>query len=511
MPETETTRKQDVARLARGAGVLLPATLLGNVLLLGLDFYVNGVLGNAGYGVYKAVSRVMALAGFVTLLGMENAVIRYVAGRSREIGAGVARRAAGLVALTGAASAVVITATAGATSAWVDPSPSTALALQIAAISLPFAGVRMVAVAAAQGWGDVRPRATVLFLLWPAAQIVGVACLGGQGIRGVTAAYTSAMVLGAGVARVLAWRASRGADAGTRDPAREAPVPTGELLRFAWPLWLQGILMGLYTWSDQVLLAGLRSAEEAGIYGPVATITPIFGLGLGALNGMFAPMIAERVPHEGDPPSRRLELEALYRTVTRWAVILALPPTVFALARPELVIGLWPHGSMDAVPALRIATVSALVCTAVGSVNYLLIMAGQQRLVLWNGVPAVILNLLASYLLIPRYGPTGAALANGLAMMFANVVGFAQVRWALGISPFRRFGIGRAMVAAVAGGAVAAIYPAGHLASGLAGRWGDAAIASVLTLLVFCVVLAVLGLDDDDRVVVDAIRAKVRR
>lgn len=494
----------DIRRLARGTGILLPATLLGNALLLGLDLVVNGALGNAGYGVFNAVTRVMGLAGFVVLLGMENAVIRYVARSNVAHGRSVALRAAVWVGVTASVLAALLIASAPWTAVWVDPSPGTALALRIAAVSLPFAGLRMVGVAAAQGWGEVTPRAVLMFLLWPVAQLIGVAALAGQGVAGVTAAYTGAMVLGAAGAGVYAVRAARRAASAEGERASR-PTSSAELLAFAWPLWAQGILMALYTWADQVLLAGLRSAEDAGVYGPVARLAPLFGLGLGALNGVFAPMIAEK-----HAAGRTEELQALYRTVTRWALVIALPPAVLAFVRPELVLGLWPHGSAAASGALRVTVVAQLVCTAVGSVNYLLIMAGRERLVLWNAVPAVAVNVAASVWLIPGQGPMGAALANALAMVFANLLAFAQVRGALGITPFRGFGIGRACVAAAAAGFAIAWLPGGAL-PGLAGRWIEGVGAGVVALGVFAGVLTALGLDADDRVVLGALRQKFAR
>ena len=517
MREPEVLLSDDVRRLARGTGILLPATLVGNALLLGLDFYVNGVLGNAGYGVFNAVTRVMGLAGFVVLLGMENAVIRYVARSAVPDGRSVAMRAAAWVCGASVIAATLLIVTAPRTAAWVDPSPGTALALQIAAVSLPFAGLRMVAVAAAQGWGEVTPRAVLMFLVWPMAQIVGVmlifsASSGGAGVAGVTAAYTLSMAMGAGLAVVFAVRAARRSLAGGAGSAPSSrATSSAELLRFAWPLWVQGILMALYTWADQVLLAGLRSPEDAGIYGPVARLAPLFGLGLGALNGMFAPMIAEK-----HAAGKQDELQALYRTVTRWALVIALPPAVLSLVRPEVVLGLWPHGSPEASDALRVTVIAQLVCTAVGSVNYLLIMAGRERLVLWNAIPAVVVNFAASFWLIPRYGPLGAALANALAMVFANVLAFVQVRSALHITPFRSFGIGRAAIAAVLAGLAVAFIPTGFVGEfiaigALAGRWVEGALFGMLTLAVFGSVLGLLGLDADDRVVINVLRQKFGR
>jgi O-antigen/teichoic acid export membrane protein len=265
-------------------------------------------------------------------------------------------------------------------------------------------------------------------------------------------------------------------------------------------MWLHGIVMGLYTWIDQVLLAGIRSPEAAGIYGPVATLAPLFGVGLGALNGMFAPIIAER-RDAGDMEG----LQRLYRTVTRWAVALAVAPLAVAAVAPEAVLGLWPNGSAEAAPALRITCLAQLICTSVGSVNYLLIMAGHQRATLWNGVPAVLLNIGLSFLWIPRFGVTGAALANAVAMVTANGVGLAQVWLALRIHPFDR-SFSRPFVAGVP--AVGVVWAVDQLG------WAPlptVALAGIGAGVVFLAALRGLGLDADDRLVTDAILRKFKR
>lgn len=487
----------DVRTIARGTGLLLPATLGGNLLLLVLDQYVNGVLTTAEYGLFGAIKRVLQLVGFVVYLGMENAVIRFVA--IDPAGArGAVRSAFAATLAVSTAAAALLFGLAGPFAAWVDPSPETVEALRIGALSLPLSAVRLVAVSASQGWKVVSHRAVVMFLAWPIAQLAGVAMFAhalGWGVRGVMFAYVGAMALGAGLALVLLFRLRRDLLAPVAGSAGVAAM-----LAFAWPMWLQGIVMGGYTWIDQVLLAGLRSAEDAGVYGPVTTLAPLFGVGLGALNGMFAPIIAERRA-AGDTPG----LERLYRTVTRWAVALAVPPLVVCAVMPVTVLHIWPNGSADAADALRITCLAQLVCTAVGSVNYLLIMAGHQRATLLNGLPAVAANLLLSFLLIPALGVTGAALANGVAMTAANVVGLLQVRSLLGIHPFDRSllrpllaGVPCAVVVFAVGSVPLPALPSALLAGTLGG-------------LVFLATLRALGLDQDDRVVVDAVVNKVRR
>lgn len=496
-PVTDGAVSDDLRRIARGAGILLPATLFGNALALGLDVYLNGVLGNADYGLFNAVRRVLGFLGFAGLLGMENAVIRFVAtAADRAAARGVVRRANQLAVGASALLALGLVAGGPWVAARLDPAPATWTVLALGAVSLPLAAWRMVAVSASQGLGVVADRAVVMFVAWPVVQLAASALLAhalGLGAAGAMGAYALSMAAGALLGDALARRRFDGAPVGP-------PPPASALVGFAWPVWLQGMVMAAYTWADQVLLAGLRSTEEAGWYGPVAALAPLFGVGLGALNGIFAPVIAER--HAARDVAG---LERLYRTVTRWAVAMALPPVALCLAVPATVLGLWPDGSAEAVVALRVTAAAQLVCTAVGSVNYLLIMAGHQRLTLWNGLPAVALNLGLSLWLVPAWGVTGAAVANGAAMALANLVALAQVRAVLGIHPFDRRLLKPLVAAAV---------PAGvgllAVAAGL-GPWPAVAVGGAVGGLGFLAALAGLGFDADDRVVIDAVRRRLRR
>ncbi|MBM4366348.1 MAG: polysaccharide biosynthesis C-terminal domain-containing protein [Deltaproteobacteria bacterium] len=484
----------DTKTLVRGAGVMLPATLLGNALLLGLDTYLNGVLPLAEYGMYGAVKRLLQILGFVGLLGMENAVIRVVARAPGAVSAQAGLRTALVASLaTSTLLALGLYALADLVAAWVDDAPGTATALRLGALSLPFAAVRLLAVAAAQGWGTLVPRAVVTFLAWPVLQFLGFFALarayGDTGIAAV-GGYTLAMAIGAGHAW---WSLGR-----VRPPATGGEAGEGSLagmFAVAWPLWAQGMGMALYTWADQVVLAGLRGAEAAGTYGPVATIAPLFGLGLGALNSAFAPVIA-RKHAEGDKEG----LQAMYRLVTRWAVLLAVPPAAVALVAPMTALAPWPNASAEAATALRVTALAQLACTAVGSVNYLLIMCGRQRDTLYNAVPAVLINLSLSVLLVPRLGVTGAALANGAAMAVANIAGLVQVWRHLHIHPFGP-GLLRALLAGLAPAAVAYLAPGGWLGVGIVAVVGGAA---------FVAAAWALGLDEFDRLLVDTFRKRFR-
>ncbi len=473
---------------------MLPATLLGNALLLGLDTYLNGVLPLAEYGMYGAVKRLLQIVGFVGLLGMENAVIRVVARAPGAASAQAGLRTAMAATLaTSTVLAVGLYTLADLVAAWVDDAPGTASALRLGALSLPFAAARLLAVAAAQGWGTLLPRAVVTFLAWPVLQFLGFYMLArAYGDNGIAAVGGYTLAVGLGAAHAW-WSLSRVRPAPVEGEPAEGALAA--MFAVSWPLWVQGIGMALYTWADQVVLLGLRGAEAAGVYGPVATIAPLFGLGLGALNSAFAPVIA-RKHAEGDT----VGLQAMYRLVTRWAVLLAVPPVAVAVVAPMTALAPWPNASAEAGTALRITALAQLACTAVGSVNYLLIMCGRQRDTLYNAVPAVLINLVLSFVLVPRLGVTGAALANGVAMAVANVAGLVQVWRHLHIHPFAP-GLVRALLAGIAPALLAYLAPGGWLGVGLVALVGGAA---------FAVSVYLLGLDDFDRLLVDTFRKRFR-
>ncbi len=487
--------------LVSGAGIMLPATLVGSALLLGVDVWANGALSLEDYGLYGSIRRLVQIVGFVVLLGMENAVLRAVA-RAPEAGSARAavRTAMGWSGGAGAAMGLGLFVAAPALAARVDPSADAVVAVQIAAVALPLWSVRTVAVAAAQGWGSLWPRAWVTFLVWPVVQLggllVAVGALG-LGARGAVAAFTAAVGLGAvqalwhlGRVRPGWWR---GADA----PGEGA---TGPMFTMAWPLWVHGVAMALYTWWDQVMLADLLGPREAGLYGPVAQLAPLFGLGLGALNSAFAPVIARRYA-EGDHAG----LAAQYRLVTRWAVALAVPAVVLAVVVPGSVLAPWAGAGAETQAALRVTALAQLGCTAVGSVNYLLIMAGRPRDPLYNALPAVGVSLVGALVLIPRFGVAGAALANGLAMGAANLGGLGQVWRHLRLHPFHA-----AMVKPVlAGVAVAVVAWAAQRAFG--DGWVALGVAGVGGGVAYLAVLAALGLDEGDREAVAALRRQVGR
>jgi O-antigen/teichoic acid export membrane protein len=369
------------------------------------------------------------------------------------------------------------------------------------AIALPLWCIRMVAVCTSQGLLMLSHRALVCNVLWPAGNVAGVWLLCmvlDWGLEGALLSLDLSMLLGVIVALVLLARARP--DVMSR--SEESTWDLAGIAKFSAPLWVYSVVHWIFAWSDQVLVAALGGMSAAGAYGPVANLAPLFALGLTALNGVFAPVISEL--HS----ARQMEeLARLYRTVTRWALVLTLPGVLLALGAPDRIIALWPAGQEEAWNALRLIAAAQLVATAVGSVNFLLIMSGHQHHVLYSGLPAIALNVGLCYLLIPEHGVMGAATANAVATATANLLALGQVWYLLRMHPFHLGLLKPVVGASVALPLVLLVAP---WTAGLPVLLG-LAILGVLVVTVLGLVMFGLGLDDDDRALLTRLGSRFRR
>lgn len=88
-----------------------------------------------------------------------------------------------------------------------------------------------------------------------------------------------------------------------------------------------------------------------------------------------------------------------------------------------------------AYPALLLLTVGQLVNAITGSVGTTLAMTGEERCVLGGNLYALLLNLVFLLLLVPMFGPAGAAASTSISTIFLNIYLTHQARKRIGISP----------------------------------------------------------------------------
>jgi O-antigen/teichoic acid export membrane protein len=206
-----------------------------------------------------------------------------------------------------------------------------------------------------------------------------------------------------------------------------------EWISFALPNFLTSILDTVLEAVDTILLAFLVvSIVAVGQYAAAIRYSAFIAMPLQSLNVVFAPTIAE-LHHKGE----KEKLAVMFKVVTNWTIIFSLPICLVTILFSRPLLGISGDSFLAAWPLLLMLSVGNMVNAGTGSVGYILLMTGHQKLSFINSLTAVIVNIVLGIILTRLYGAIGTAIATGLALAVVNLMRLLQVRLLLKIHPYR--------------------------------------------------------------------------
>jgi O-antigen/teichoic acid export membrane protein len=403
--------------------------------------------GKHDFGVYTVAQAAILIAARACMMGLDKAILWWVPRQQPE------RERHGLgPALIGVAVTCSIAALAMGTflaplvAKW-SGQPEAATGVRWMAVGLvPFA-LTEVLIAACLG----KRRMAVQVVVREA--VVSVALLAaavgfhfaGLGAIGLPLAFTVASCAGLAAAAL----AFRRVFARSRWPARELKPPR-ELKRYALPMWGTELLTSLLLRMDVLVLSALTNAGTVGIYGAVLQVGNV----LRSVRRAFDPIVLAIVSHIGSRDDRR-RLTAGISHATVLAVVTQLPIYAFLLAFTPWIMPLLGEGYAAATPAVLILTGFFLVSGVIGLKGHIVSGYGRSDLALANVAATIAFQALALWLLVPRLGLEGAAIAVGGACVFQNLLQVLEARaitggWSYDRSVPRILGLGLAASAAMA-------------------------------------------------------------
>lgn len=189
-------------------------------------------------------------------------------------------------------------------------------------------------------------------------------------------------------------------------------VTTGTPLKFRFlgTVLIFGLTSGaqlLSTNIDLVMLGYMQDTEAVAVYRSSASISKVVTFGLQALSVVILPLFA-RSFQENDIESVRY---FAYR-VTRWSMLYSVTACILIWSFGEqVIILLFGEAYSGGHSALFILALAQFVNAFFGPVGALLIMSGLERFALFGMLLGLVFNVVLNWLLIPRYGVDGAALA----------------------------------------------------------------------------------------------------
>jgi O-antigen/teichoic acid export membrane protein len=193
-------------------------------------------------------------------------------------------------------------------------------------------------------------------------------------------------------------------------------------------MFLEGIYV-INARVDVLMLGALQNVEAAGIYVPVNRGAQLINFVLMAVCSALAPIIA-RLYAEG----KSKQLEATVIKTARVALIPACLLTALLIIFSDRYLLIFGKEFVRGQTALSILCVGQLIFTATGLAGLLLNMTGKERYTAITGTISAGVNIILNYLLISRWGVSGAAMATSISVVVMNLINIILVRQKLGIA-----------------------------------------------------------------------------
>lgn len=499
------TFKTEMGRISRQSGVAFAGTIFTAILGYGFKVYLARVLGAEALGLYALGVTIISFLGMVNVLGLPESAVRFVAVYS------ASKRFQELRELLWNGSWILLATNLAFTAVLLFGGPWVATRFyhspQLARY-LPLFAPIMIASAlnhylgnVLAGYREVGRRTLVTkFIASPITIAVSVVLISlGAGLGGYLVAQIASALCVMVFLIAMVWAFT---PAEARSPNWKEPWIRREVWSFSAAMFGLGLAVFFIGQIDRVALGVYRGAQEVGVYSVAAGLVVYELIILQSVNQIFAPVIAD-VHSRGE----HALLGRLFQTLTKWIFALTLPLAMVVIIFAKPIMRMFGHDFEAGWPILIIGTIGQLVNCGVGSVGYMLLMSGNQRRLVRVQMAMAVLIVILSFKLVPVWGALGAAVAAAITNIVQNVWNLIEVRNALGLLPYNRSYLRLTpSVAAALAIALLVSRESTLLQSDLVGI----AVALMLAYSVFGAVALVIGLDDDDRLVTNAIWARVR-
>lgn len=494
--------ERNVLLAARGGSILAGGKFFafGNRFIIA--FVLARLLGAEQYGLLTlALSATVLMAG-IAELGLDYALVRYVAmlaKKNDEAGLwGVIQLGVGLATVTGILAGISLYFLAEPIAVRIFHEPKLAPLLQLYSLILPFMTLSTVLVGTAHGFKKMEYSVIAQNFVQMLVKVLLIGLFSMLGLNALLTAIaiglsevTAAIVLIYLINKTFSWRR----------PMASARRDTREILSFALPLWLSGLMTKFRRNISTLLLGSLGTATDVGIYAVVSKINLVSHTSRMSIITSLRPIIAELYAQEDWD-----QIRSIYQTATRWIILLNLPAFLVMVMFPEAILSIFGKSFVGGSTALVILAFAEFINAGTGTCGAIIDMTGRTNLKLLNATILITLSMGFNILLIPRWGLLGAAAAVLISLGSVNLLRVVEVWFIYRILPYNRSFLKPAMAGIFACAAsiiVIRIAPAES-------EFFNLAIGALVICIVYACSILLLGLEAEDRNVISRMFGRMR-
>jgi O-antigen/teichoic acid export membrane protein len=411
-----------LAKITKGTGIAFVGTLAALFFAFISRPMVARYGTEADYGVYSLAFAILNICVVVATLGLQQGVPRIIAyARGKNDSERVRKLIPASVQfglIAGISLGIIVFFTSDILAAKVFHDVTFAFPLKIFALGIPFFTLINVLVSIFRGLNDIKP--TVYFqnilrpLLFPLFLLPVIFLK--LPFAGVFYAFLASLIVSCVV--LIAYTVKRlPFPVGLRTKLRGDPAAK-ELLLFSLPLFGVTVLGLIIAWTDTLMLGGLKSSADVGLYNAASPLAEFISAPLSAMVLVYVP-VASGLYAQGSMPEMRRNFSIL----TKWLCAATLPLFLILFLFPETVLGfVFGASYTSAATTLRILSVGYIVNNLCGPNRGTLVTMGEVRFVMWTTLGTALLNVGLNIVLIPPFGIEGAAIASVAALISINLI-----------------------------------------------------------------------------------------
>lgn len=437
-PPADITANHEVTKQIRGSSLLVLGRLSSLATNLVVQVLLVRTLTKNDFGAFSYVLSLVTTGATLCTFGLDRGLTRFLAMYEER---GDRAKFWGTIVLQTATIAGVglaFTAVAVGLRSWVggtlldDQRLATVLAIMV--LLAPIQALDNMAAAIFSVFTESKAIFVRRYVLAPILRLAIVALLvmGGFGLYFVAAGYVFAGLFGLLLYGSMMRRLFKDKGllaGGVGRAASPLSFPIREITAFTIPLLATDAMFVVLNTSDVVILRRTAGVAAISSYRAVLPVARLGQLVMNSFSLLFAPLMA-RLWTRGD---RRLLCDAYWQTAA-WVAVLSFPlfAVTLGMAGPLTVI-LFGHRYADAAPYLTILSVAFYFNASLGFNGVTLKMVGRVWLSAATALAALVFNITANLILIPRYGAAGAAWGMALSVAFYNVLKQLALRRGSGI------------------------------------------------------------------------------
>jgi O-antigen/teichoic acid export membrane protein len=196
-----------------------------------------------------------------------------------------------------------------------------------------------------------------------------------------------------------------------------------EILKISFSMLLASSMALVMNWTDVLILGMFRSETEVGVYSVVTKLASLTSIVLIAINTIAAPKFSEYYAKKDNQG-----LEKIVQSSTKMILFGSLPIILILLFFSSDILHLFGKNFCMGTTALWILTIGQLINVMTGSVGYILIMTGKEKIFQNIIIITSILNILLNYMLVEKFGLYGVALSTSVSLSLLNIISFLYIR-----------------------------------------------------------------------------------